>query len=103
MDVGHGSCSYLVADNGNLMLFDCGHKTDPEIRPSSHLSALGHSSVERLIISNYDEDHISDLPELLDTLTVSILRRNKSIDQDQLRALKQETGQISGAMDFVFS
>ena len=33
LDVGHGFCALLTADNGNIMLFDCGHKTAPEFRP----------------------------------------------------------------------
>ncbi len=65
LDVGHGFCGYLVADNGNVMLFDCGHKAEPEFRPSSYLLSQRCSEIQRLVITNYDEDHISDLPNLI--------------------------------------
>lgn len=106
LDVGHGSCSYLMADNSsnNLMLFDCGHKSDPELRPSSYLKSLRQGSVEYLIISNYDEDHISDLPNVVDNLKVKTLVRNRSITADQLRDLKlRQSGEISTAMDSMLS
>jgi len=100
MDVGHGSCCYLVASNSNLMLFDCGHKSDPENRPTDELASLGHNSVELLAITNYDEDHISDIANLRDRLNIRQLRRNKSITAEQLRALKlKQSGEISPAME----
>jgi beta-lactamase superfamily II metal-dependent hydrolase len=99
LDVGHGFCAYLIADNGNLILFDCGHKTDPILRPSDHLFALGQRSVERLFISNYDEDHISDLPNVKKKLGIRIFHRNRTISSSQLRRLKEETGPITEAMD----
>jgi len=99
LDVGHGFCAYLIADNGNLMLFDCGHKTDPLVRPSDHLYQLGQRSVEWLFITNYDEDHISDLPNIQKKLPVKILHRNKTISPDQLRNLKIQVGPITEAME----
>lgn len=99
LDVGHGQCAYLWADNGNVMMFDCGHSADPEFRPSAFLSNLGISSIQRLFISNYDEDHISDLPELRRLHTIGILHRNRSITPGQLRALKRQGGPISWAME----
>ena len=100
LDVGHGACAFVQDDNANLMLFDCGHKTDPELRPSSYLRSIGHQSVEILFISNYDQDHISDLPRLRGELKVRSLSRNGSISAAELRALKlRQSGEISPAMD----
>ncbi len=100
MDVGHGSCCYLIASNSNLMMFDCGHKSDPENRPSDQLTKMGQNSVELLVITNYDEDHISDIVNLRDQLNVRQLRRNKSVTAEQLRSLKlKQSGEISSAMD----
>ena len=99
-DVGHGSCAFLQAENTNLMLFDCGHNSNPEFRPSRYLRGLGHQSIEILFISNYDEDHISDLPRLRDAINIRSLHRNKSISGPQLRALKQrQAGESSPAME----
>ena len=56
-----------------LMLWDCGHKTDPENRPSKFLPDAGIFTVHRMFITNYDEDHISDLPNLRQTIPINIL------------------------------
>ena len=102
-DVGHGFCAHLQHDNGNVMLWDCGHKSDPENRPSQFLPAAGISTVHRLTITNYDEDHISDLPRLRQVVGISILRRNRSITPAQLKNMKEETGPISPAMSSLLS
>ena len=98
LDVGHGFCALLIANNGNIMMFDCGHKSIPEFRPSAYLKQLGKSSIERLFISNYDEDHISDLPEIRRLFRIRVLHRNRSIKTSQLRELKKQSGPLSKAM-----
>lgn len=50
-------------------------------------------------MTNYDEDHLSDLPDLRAELSISILHRNTSISADQLRRLKLQSGPISPAME----
>lgn len=97
-DVEHGFCAYVVADNGNVMLIDCGHNRETGFRPSTYLPARGCTGIERFIVSNYDEDHLSDLPYLRQRLPIQILRRNKSIDADELRKLKVRTGPIQPGM-----
>lgn len=97
-DVGHGFCASLVHDNGNVMLWDCGHSE--QNRPSQFLRARRISTVHRFFVTNYDEDHLSDLPALRDNLELSILHRNKSVSADQLQALKLRPGRpITNAMD----
>lgn len=95
-NVGHGLCISLIHQNGNVMLWDCGHQE--YYRPSSFLPELGVSKVDYFFVTNYDEDHISDLPDLRDNLQLRSMYRNKSISADQLRVLKRETGPISAAM-----
>ena len=99
LDVGHGFCAWLQADNDNTMLFDCGHKSYPELRPSTYLPNLGIQRIDRLFITNYDEDHISDLPRLRSRLSVSVLHRNRTVSPSQLRQLKLQSGPISEAMN----
>src|SRR2546422_3999700 len=96
-DVGHGLCVSLVHQHGNVMLWDCGHKGDH--RPSQFLPASGISRVDYFFVTNYDEDHISDLPDLRANINVRSLFRNKSISSAQLRALKRQAGPISSAME----
>lgn len=97
-DVSHGFCAYLIADNGNVMLFDCGHNERTGFRPSQYLPRSGCTGIEYLIIHNFDQDHVSDLPNLLNVLPVQMLYRNRSISPEQLTALKLESGPITQAM-----
>ena len=96
-DVGHGACISLLHGNGNVMLWDCGHSNDN--RPSVFLPQMGVREVSKFIVTNYDEDHISDLVDLRREVELCILRRNKSIDASDLRQLKEQGGPISKAMN----
>lgn len=98
-DVEHGFCAYIIADNGNVMLVDCGHNQSTGFRPSDYLPARGCSGIERLVISNYDEDHLSDLPYLRRRLPIQVLHRNRSISGEQLKRLKLVSGPIASGME----
>lgn len=95
-DVGHGLCVSLVHQNGNVMLWDCGHQDDK--RPSNFLPQSGIFKVDAFFVTNYDEDHISDLPNLKNKLELRSLTRNNSISSSQLERLKLQDGPISPAM-----
>ena len=68
------------------MLLDCGHKEGS--RPSEFLPQMGVKSVEYFFVTNYDEDHLSDLPNLRRKLKIQTLFRNRTISAEQLRELK---------------
>lgn len=93
-NVGHGFCALLVADNGNVVLFDSGHDDTMGFRPSRTLAQLSVSGIEHLYLSHYDKDHVSDLPELLATLPIQILHTNPGVTTDQIRAIKRREGPI---------
>lgn len=93
-NVGHGSCAYLIADNSHVMLFDCGHDDEVGFRPSTYLPARGCTGIERLIISHYDEDHVSDLANLRQMLPIQTVYRNKTVPVDWVRGLKAQGGQL---------
>lgn len=95
-DVGHGFCAHLKHDNGNVMLWDCGHKS--EYRPSSFLPELGVGRIDRFFVTNYDEDHISDLPNLIQSIPITTFHRNVSIVPQYLRTMKLQGGPLSPAM-----
>ena len=96
-DVGHGACVSFTHKNRNVMLWDCGHQDNN--RPSSFLPAMGIREVQYFFVTNYDEDHISNLPDLRASVRLKSMYRNKSISADALRALKRQGGPISSAMD----
>lgn len=102
-DVTHGFCAYLIADNRNVMLFDCGHNERTGFKPSLYLPRSGCFAIENLIITNYDEDHISDLCNLLNVLPIKTLYRNLSITPEQLQQLKLENGPLTANMEKLIS
>lgn len=91
-DVEHGQCALLTGDAGELMMLDCGHNSTTGWRPSTHLAQLGVSTLDWLVVTNYDEDHVSDLPEVRKRFNVRLLSRNKSVTGPDLRQLKSEHG-----------
>lgn len=97
-DVSHGFCAYLIADNGNKILIDCGHNKSTGFSPSEYLSRSRCTTLEQLIIQNFDQDHVSDLPNLRRMLPIQILSCNRSISTDTLIRIKQESGPITDAM-----
>ncbi|MDP8213432.1 MAG: hypothetical protein P9X22_09145 [Candidatus Zapsychrus exili] len=78
-DVSHGFCAYLIADNGNVMLFDCGHNEGAKFYPSEYLIKNGCKGIEQLIIQNFDQDHVSDLPNLRKALPIKTFSCNRSL------------------------
>ena len=94
LNVEHGFAAYAIARDGSVLLFDCGHS--PTCRPSDHLRSQGIGVIRRLFVTNYDEDHIADLPMLRQKFKIEILTRNSSVNSTQLRALKEPP--ISPAM-----
>ncbi len=94
LDVEHGFAAYAIAGDGSVLLFDCGHS--PTCRPSDYLWAQGIRVIRRLFVTNYDEDHIADLPMLRQKFEIEILTRNSTVNSTQLRNLKEPP--ISSAM-----
>lgn len=95
LNVEHGFCAYAIAEDGGVLLFDCGHSAT--CRPSTYLLAQGKNTIHRLFVTNYDEDHIVDLPLLRKLFDINILTRNSSVNSSQLRDIK--TPPLSSAMN----
>jgi len=94
LNVEHGFCAYAMGSDGGVLLFDCGHGAAN--RPSIYLPARGITSIRRFFVTNYDEDHISDLLAVRQKLYIEVLTRNASMTSTQIRSLK--TPPISPAM-----
>lgn len=95
LDVEHGFCAYAVGSDGGVLLFDCGHGSVN--RPSTYLPDRGIINIRRFFVSNYDEDHISDLLAVHQNLHIEVLTRNTSMTSSDIRWLK--TPPISPAMN----
>jgi beta-lactamase superfamily II metal-dependent hydrolase len=95
-DVEHGACALLTCDNATRIMIDCGHNATSRWYPGSYLSQQGIWQVERLAITNYDEDHVSGIENLFANVSISELWRNTSVSADQLCYLKSEDGMGRG-------
>lgn len=91
-DVEHGACALLTADNGTRLMIDCGHNATTGWKPGSYLRQNGITTLEMLVITNYDEDHASGANDLFDKVSVRWLWRNTSVDGKTLKLLKSDTG-----------
>jgi beta-lactamase superfamily II metal-dependent hydrolase len=92
-DVGHGGCASITAPNGNRLMVDCGHNNERPWWPSAHYTGL---DIEELVVSNYDEDHVSDLHDLMKFTDISFIRHNSSVSAVDLVYLKMENGMGPG-------
>lgn len=99
LKVEHGFCAYAVGNDGGVLLFDCGHGSVN--RPSTYLPARGITNIRRFFVTNYDEDHISDLLAVRRNLYIEVLTRNASMTSAQIRSLKSLP--ISPAMNELLS
>ena len=88
LNVDHGFCAYAEGADGNVLLFDCGHGAT--CRPSHYLFGRDIFTIRRFFVTNYDEDHISDLCAVRQTFTIEALTRNASITASQIRSTKAQ-------------
>lgn len=100
-NVGHGLCISLIGTHPphgycQALLWDCGR--NDTFRPSQWLVDQGVVRLEHLVVTNYDEDHIKDLPCLWKKIQIASLCRNPTISKDQMERLKRKGGPITPAM-----
>ena len=92
-DVELGQCAMIHCPNGQKIMIDAGHNASRHWHPSSHFYG---QSIERLVISNYDEDHVSDIVDLQKHCNVRTIYRNTSISSSHLVSMKSLLGMGAG-------
>jgi beta-lactamase superfamily II metal-dependent hydrolase len=97
-DVEHGASALLSTTTGCHGLIDCGYNSTTGWRPSTALPAMGITNIDELFITNYDEDHVNDLPNLRRSTNIRILTRNPTVSSTQLPQLKSEDCQPGKGM-----
>lgn len=102
-DVEHGACALVTTSNGKRVMIDCGHNAMTGWRPGNALVAAGVRHVDRLVITNYDEDHVSGYPNLADRVSIGSLFRNTTVQASTIRYLKSEDGMGPGIDRLVWS
>lgn len=95
-DVEHGACALLTTDIGTRMLIDCGHNAATGLTPRRILQARDVQTIEMLVVTNYDEDHVSGLRDLRQGISIQSLWRNGSVSPDAITQLKSEDGMGQG-------
>jgi beta-lactamase superfamily II metal-dependent hydrolase len=90
-DVEHGSCAAVISPTGRLLMIDCGHNASTGWRPSAWVVAR-RQPIDNLTITNFDEDHVTDLPHLLQRTQIKSFTVNWSVTPDWVRRTKGAFG-----------
>lgn len=86
-DVGHGGCAVVTAPNGARIMLDCGFNSIREWFPSV---AYAGETIDLLVATNLDEDHLDDLPFVWDQVRIGALFTNPSVTASALRLMKPD-------------
>lgn len=95
-DVEHGACALITTSGNRHILIDCGDNNSTGWEPGTALRRRGITEIERLIVTNYDEDHVSGYDNLMQNVLVRGLQRNGNVTAPQIQFLKSEDGIGSG-------
>lgn len=104
-NVDHGACALLSLPAGSpgafwRVLLDCGHSTDYQgqpWQPGEWLKSRGIDTVDLLICTNYDEDHASGIPSLVEHgVNVNCILGNPTVPPEVIEHLKSEDGMGNG-------
>ena len=104
-NVDHGACALLTMPTGPTsvarMLIDCGHTTDlgngEPWFPGRHLASMGVDYVDCLVCTNFDEDHASGYPDLVEHgISVGCVLGNPTVPPEVIEHLKSEDGMGPG-------
>jgi beta-lactamase superfamily II metal-dependent hydrolase len=105
-DVEHGACAMLAPTNGAaIAMIDCGHNSSTGWRPSSYLrNQLNRTYLDYLLVTNADQDHLSDLSTLLESgISIGNLISNTWVSPMALRQIKQQSGPITADAEALVS
>ena len=91
-DVEHGACALITTSGKKHILVDCGDNNSTGWEPGMALRRRGIIEIERLVVTNYDEDHVSGYCNLIQNVLVRALQRNGKVTAPQIALLKSEDG-----------
>ncbi len=90
-DVEHGDCILILSAKNEAVLIDCGYNRTTGWRPSEGLAKQGFGErrrLQHLIISHPDQDHLADLPQVLDHLKPVHVWQHPQLTMKSLADLK---------------
>ena len=94
-DVEHGSCAAVISPSGHLLMIDCGHNDTTGWRPWAWVAARGQP-IANLTITNFDRDHVTDLPNVLARNVVTSFTMNWNVTAAWVRRQKGSLGMSPG-------
>ncbi len=90
-DVEHGDCCLILSEKNEAVLIDCGYNSTTKWRPSVGLSKQGFGTRRRLhhlILTHPDQDHLADLPGVLEILKPSNVWQHPQLTMRNISDLK---------------
>ncbi len=102
-NVDHGACALITTSNGRRVLIDSGHHAGENWYPGAALNAMGIYNLDRLMVTNIDEDHVSGIADLFDMTVTQALVTNNTISPQIVRQMKAEHGMGNGIRRLVAS
>lgn len=96
-DVEHGACTMLAGPSDAVAMIDCGHNGSSGWRPSGYLSnTMRREYLDYLLITNADQDHLSDLSTLRQSgISIRHLISNSRVSPEALRLIKLRSGPVT--------
>src|SRR5688500_12248869 len=97
-DVEHGACAIMISPTGErIAMVDSGHNSTTGFRPSAFIRrGLQRTTLDYLLITNADQDHLSDLEVLWEqAVSVSVAHRNWLPHTAILRRIKERQGELT--------
>ena len=87
LDVGQGACLLLESD-GTSALIDCGGSSFPDAGDlaADYLATMGCTSLDYLILTHYDADHVSGVETLISRMDVKQVLVPDTGEETQIRA-----------------
>jgi competence protein ComEC len=100
-DVEHGLAIWIKTPAGHNHWIDAGKNSGTDFSPAEHVARFGETSLDYLIISHPDADHIDDLPDVIRYLgEPRVLTRNKTLpDYEKFGEGKREYEQVFRDLD----
>jgi hypothetical protein len=91
----------VAGDAAPVAMIDCGHNKTTGWRPGQFLrTRLTRSHVDYLLVTNVDQDHISDLANMLQGgVSVGALISNTRVPPDTLRLIKRRSGPLTADVE----
>ncbi|CAG0963399.1 ComE operon protein 3 [Planctomycetaceae bacterium] len=93
LDVGQGVCAVIEVPTGPCMVVDCGSTSLGGVGErvlAPYLWKRGRQSIDVLVISHADADHVNGLPQLFERFPVGLVLISESLKDDETgRALRK--------------